>query len=221
MAFSIQSCFDFEQHNSPEKKFPFWQAGEQLVGAKQPFDVIIFPDGELRQDSFTLAQLEQYRTLVLPECSFLTSTQAALIKAFLDQGGRVLAIGDLGTNLPGETQAGLLSHPHLLRRVDLQMADLVEDPQVVMKDTPDLAINLQRVYQGVAIHIIRYDYDEAQDAVPILPELNIQVRFSQSFIKARTFSPLGEVLVNLSTINTTHKIELQNVPIYTAIFLEK
>ena len=47
---------------------PFWQACEALSDAIQPYDILFFPDGNLRPDTFQPETLTQYRTLILPCC---------------------------------------------------------------------------------------------------------------------------------------------------------
>lgn len=45
----------------------------------------------------------------------------------------------------------------------------------------EVAINLQRVDAGVAIHILRYDYNAQQDKVPPLDEFNLDLRLPGNF----------------------------------------
>jgi hypothetical protein len=224
VAFSVQSSFEYlEEHGSGER-FPFWQACDQLVDAKQPFDVVVFPEGELRPDVITPEALNQYRTLVLPECRFLTPVQAKVIGAFLDRGGHVLATGDLGLNLPEDSHRDLLAHPLMVRTTDMRPEDLAGGPQVMTDGAPDLAINIHRIGdREAAIHLIRYDYDEDLDAVPVLDRMILDVRLGRPFRMVKAFSPSGEVGVRLTyrrDIREMHRLELENVPLYCALLLQ-
>jgi len=223
VAFSVQSSFDFLAEHGPGLRFPFWAACDGLVAAKQPFDVVMFPDGTLREDSMTNDSLAQYRTLVLPECRFLTSAQASLITAFLDRGGRVLATGDLGANLDKTIRQELLAHPRLLRATEIHPDDLAGGPQVIFDDAPDLAINIQKIgTKQAAIHLIRYDYDEDRDQVPVLPKLRLDVRLARPFRMAEALSPSGQVGARMSVrkdIREMHRIDLENVPVYCVVLL--
>ena len=106
----------------------------------------------------------------------LTLPQVDLIRSFLGRGGHVLSIGETGANLAAGLRSSLLEHP-LVKRVDeVRTEDLGPGPQVVIDGEHDLAINLQRVQRGVALHLIRYDYDEERDEVPVLPELAVRLR---------------------------------------------
>ena len=162
---------------------PFWEVCATLSDGVQPYDVRFFPDGELRPDGLTLDDLRGYRTLILPECFILTPAQGALLTAYLDAGGHVIAIGDLGTNLPAAPRTAIIAHPRTTT-LDLGAAFrpelLPQGPQLRVRGRPDLAVNVQRVEQGAAIHLIRYDYDAGQDRVPPLPELTMELRLPET-----------------------------------------
>src|SRR5215217_7412915 len=101
--FSVESDFqriarrdqfaDNRANSSRGGVIPFWQVTQALSDAAQPYDVIFFPDGDLRPDTITAEQLHQYRTVILPDCTFLTATQAQVLESYLEAGGRVLALG--------------------------------------------------------------------------------------------------------------------------------
>ena len=223
VAFSVESSYEYLELHGSAEKFPFWRACDRLVGARQPFDVVMFPEGELRADSITAAALDQYRTLILPHCRHLTRVQAGVVKAFMDRGGRVLALGDLGLSLPDDVRRGLLAHPLMLRATDLQPSDLAGGAQVRMAGAPDLAINVQRVKLGAAVHLIRYDYDEARDEVPVLPRLQLDLRLGKPFRMAKAFSPTGTLRASVSVSREAremHRLELEEVPLYSVVLLQ-
>jgi hypothetical protein len=146
----------------------------------------MFPEGLLRPDVITPEDLEQYRTLILPECSYLTSAQAAAVKAFLGRGGHVLATGEVGLNLDAAERAALLGHPLMLRTTEVRAQDLAGGPQVSIPGAPDLAINIHKIGdKQAAIHVIRYDFDEERDEVPVMPRMHLDVRLSRPFRMVR------------------------------------
>ncbi len=223
VAFSVQSAFDHAEVHGTRDFDPFWRACDALVEDRQPFDVVMLPEGQLRTDSVTLEDLTQYRTFVLPDCTFLTPHQANVIRAFLGRGGRVVATGDVGSNLPGDIRASMLEHPLTVRANEVRAALLADGPQVLIDAGPDLAINLQGPGRGVAIHLIRYDYDPESDAVPILPELTIRFRLPRWFRNAKPFTPSGEMRARLSMSwhgRGMHRLDLENVPLYSVVLLE-
>ena len=224
VAFSIQSSFDYLEEHGSGRRFPFWGVCDGLVEAKQPFDVIMLPEGTLRGDSITAGSLAQYRTLILPECGFLTPAQVSAVMGFLNRGGRVLALGDVGLNLDDGVRRELIAHPLMLRATDIRAEDLAGGPQIICDGAPDLAINIHKIGdKEAALHLIRYDYNEDQDAVPVLPLLTLDVRLSRPFRMAKAFSPAGEVeaRIGISRNNREmHRIELEKVPLYCVVLLQ-
>ena len=66
VAFSVRSAFDYLEDHGPAQRFPFWAVCDGLITDKQPFDVVMLPEGKLRQDVITPEALSQYRTLSCP-----------------------------------------------------------------------------------------------------------------------------------------------------------
>jgi len=218
MLFSSRSSHDWLETHGFATPHPFWDAGEQLVAQHQPFDVMVLPDGVLREDVIVAADLFRYRTVVLADCSFLTGPQVAAIRGYLDAGGRALATGELGLNLDAASRA-LLDHPRLTRMDELRL----EDPQVRVEPPVDLAIAIHRVSdKEAAIHVIRYDYDETRDEVPVLPRMQLDVRLSRPFRTVDVLSPRGQTTGGLTfsrEVREMHRIELEDVGIYTVLRL--
>jgi hypothetical protein len=216
--FSIQSAYDWEEHEGWKERFPFWSATEGLVEQHQPFDVIMLPEGKLREDWITAEDLFRYRTVVLPQCSSLTPPQVEAFRGYLEHGGRVIASGELGTNLEASARASLFGHPRLVRTTQVRAEDFTGGPQVVVEPAVDLAVNIQRVGdKEAAIHVIRYDYDEDRDEVPILDRMTLDVRIARPFRSVEVLSPLGQVVAKLTFSRERremHRIELENVPLY-------
>jgi hypothetical protein len=225
VGFSAQSFFDWEEEHKYAAPFPFWPVTEGLVEQHQPFDVVVFPEGQLRKDWITPDDLARYRTLVLPECAFLTSAQADVIRGFLEGGGKVIVTGEFGSNLEAGERGALLGHPHLVKATDVRAADFARGPQVFVEPAGlDFGININRVSdKETAIHVIRYDYDEERDEVPVLDRVTLDVRLSRPFRTASAISPSGEVGCRLTFSREhreMHRLELTNVPLYTVILMQ-
>ena len=222
--FSIQSAYDWEERTRGKERFPFWFATEGLVEQQQPFDVFVLPEGKLREDWITAKELERYRTVVLPECTYLTSAQVEAIRGYLDHGGRVIASGELGANLDDNERAALFGHPHLVRTTAIRADDFAGGPQVVIDPGVDLAVNIHKVGdKEAALHVIRYDYDEERDEVPILDRMTIDVRIARPFRMAKVLSPTGEVRSKLTFSRERremHRVELEDVPLYFVILFQ-
>ncbi|MGH2539028.1 MAG: hypothetical protein ACRDGK_00740 [Actinomycetota bacterium] len=222
--FSIQSAYDWEEHRRSEGRFPFWAATEGLVEQQQPFDVYVLPEGKLREDWITAKDLERYRTLVLPECSSLTPAQVEATRGYLEHGGRVVASGELGANLGEDQRTALFAHPHLVRTTGVRAEDLAGGPQVVIEPAVDLAVNIHKVGdKEAALHVIRYDYDEERDEVPVLARMTIDVRIARPFRMVKVLSPQGEVPSRLTFSRERremHRVELEDVPMYFVVLFQ-
>ena len=203
---------------------PFWQACEALSDAVQPYDVLFFPDGDLRPDALTPDNLSQYRSIILPDCRYLTNAQSQLLRDFLENDGRLLVIGELGVNLTQEERDLILNHQGT-RRVEVGAAfDLNWLPfgrQVQLSIPADIAVNLQCVAGGVAVHILRYDYNAQQDQVPALNELNLDLRLPGKFSSLEVFSPGEPPQAELEMSGELPRLALKNIPLYSIILLKE
>jgi len=202
---------------------PFWLACEALAAAAHPFDVLFFPDGLLRPDALAAGDLARYRTLVLPDCAVLTAEQAQLLGRFLQAGGNLVVWGDLGTNLPEPARREILGHPStrlLAPDEPFGLDHLPGGPQARIDGDADLAVNLQRTAGGLAVHLVRYGYDEARDAVPVLPELAIELRLPERYERLTPFDPTGGMSGTLEREADLHRLRLRDVPLYGIAVLE-
>jgi hypothetical protein len=181
--------------------------------------VLFFPDGELRADTLTAEDVARYGTLVLPGCHHLTGAQAALLAAHLDAGGHLVVLGELGSNLDEATRRRLLEHAGTTRAGALDPAALPGGPQLTVRADADFAVCVHRVDGGAAVHLIRYDYDAEADAVPVLGELELELRLPERFSRATAFSPGGELQASVTTDGTTHRLRLADVGLYGVVLL--
>jgi hypothetical protein len=150
----------------------------------------------------------------------LTDAQATLLLEYLDGGGRVVVTGELGENLDDARRARLLDHPRLSRAPRLSTAVVDGGPQVVVSPAGvDLAVGLQQVAAGVAVHVVRYDYEEARDEVPLLPRLELAVRLAASYGRATAHSPGGDLSASVRAEDGRHRLVLEDVPLYGIVLL--
>jgi hypothetical protein len=201
---------------------PFWAACGALSGAAQPYDVVFFPDGELRPDSLEGTDLAQYRRVVLPGCHHLTSRQAEVLAEYLGRGGMVVILGDVALNLPGDERARIADHTNA--RVVTEASVLVADPvelQVAWNPSIDAAINLMRIDDGVAVHIIRYDYREDEDRVPAVDDLTVTIRLPEPFDQMSCHDPRQTMTGTLHRAGEVHSLMLRDVPLYGIVRLTR
>jgi hypothetical protein len=201
---------------------PFWTVTAELSSAFQPYDVVFFPEGQLRKDILTPDDLAQYRTIILPGCHALTDHQAGLLVSHLEGGGRIIADRSLGANLPVEASGRIVDHANatIVETVDdLTRTALAGEKQVDLETDADLAVNLVRTDRGAALHMIRYDYCEEEDRVPVLDELEISVRLPGFYAGVRCVDPDGIMSGELLPDGDRNRITLRNVPVYGIVEL--
>jgi hypothetical protein len=220
VVYSVESEFQraFPRGGKAEGgEMPFWQVCNALCDAAQPYDVVMFPDGELRPDSVRVEDFAQYETIILPDCFSLTPTQAQILGGAMAAGKRLVVLGDLGTNQPPEMVHSMLQSPNLIRLErsrSFSVGDLPSEPQVRVTPACDVAINVQRVDDGAAVHLIRYDFDEERDETPVLAELTVEVRLPSRFETLTCVSPGAEMTGELEIDGEWHRILMKNVPLY-------
>ncbi len=167
--------------------------------------------------------LSQYRTLILPDCRYLTRAQSQLLNDYLENNGRLLVIGELGANLPSVECDVILNHKgtrHVKVSAAFDLNWLPLRQQLQLSIPADLAVNLQRVEGGVAIHILRYDYDSSQDKVPTLEELNLDLRLPGHFSDLEVFSPGESLKAELEGSDGLYRLSLSSVPLYSILLLK-
>jgi hypothetical protein len=203
---------------------PFDRVSRLLCAAMQPYDVVMFPDGELREDSLTSEDLARYRTLVVPGCDVLTERQAELVEAYVRDGGRLVVAGELGTNL-GDRMRPIVQRPDVTvtDAFGFDVGLLPHGPQVQVVDGwTDAALTLQRVDGGCALHLIRYDYDEVEDRVPPLDRLVLDVRLPFDPADVRAFGPEGGLAVDAQPApDGAVRLTLRRVPLYGIVSLRR
>jgi hypothetical protein len=232
VVYSSESNFELETRDralanntlnlTSDDEIPFWTACGVLARGLQPYDVIFFHDDELRADEVTPEDLSRYSTLVLPHCHLLTENQGKALMDYLDDGGRVARIGPLGENLGAELRGSIESHE---RSFDVgeatTVARIVERPQVRVDTLLDAAVHLQRTEDGIAVHLIRYEYDRSEDAIPPLEELSLDVELDEQFELDGVFGAPKPAVGRLEREGLVHRLVLRDVPLYSIIALRR
>ena len=211
------------------RRTPFWEVIKTLSDHQVIYDVAMMADGELREDDFTLQDIARYPMVVLPDCDKLTDSQAAVLLDYAKSGGKVVAHGRLaeGTDLLNQLQAtGNLIHTQEADSFEAAMANFsqallpaYEPLRSVELSDKNLGVHRFTNEKGTYIHLMNYDYDQAQDRV--LPTGAVTVS-----VKAK-----GKVSVNtlegaVSDFTVTEQadgldITLPSVPVYLVIAVEK
>lgn len=170
----------------------FVSSAEALVQALRPFDVVMYHDGDLRADDASAEQLAPYQEVVLPGCSALTGQQVDAVLDYLESGGRVLVVGELGTTAGDRDVRRILEHAGTVV-VDgpaLPESCFQRPPQLQSASKSPLGLNIQRTAAGTAaLHVVNYDYDAAAERTVPLADMELGVRLPGPVSRARVSAP--------------------------------
>jgi hypothetical protein len=196
---------------------PFRRATEALSRASVPFDVVLATDGALAGDRFAASDLAAYRTAVLPGCWWLTEHQVETLIGYLDGGGQVLACGDLAINERSVARDRLRNHSSL---TECELAEvparLPGGPQVLAG--AGIAVNLHRLDDGVAAHLINYGYDDEADTVTVIDDLELTVRLPGTHMTATAVRPGGSPEpLELARDGNCYRVRLTEIGLYTVM----
>jgi hypothetical protein len=78
-----------------------------------------------------------------------------------------------------------------------------------------------RVEDGVAVHLIRYDYCQVEDRVPNLDELSFSIRLPETFEGVECHDPKGQMTGSVELDGGSHRLTLRNVPLYGIVHLTR
>jgi hypothetical protein len=207
---AAEELADNRRNASDAEDAPFWSACRELSAACQPYDVVMFPDGELRADTITAGEIGRYRTVILPDVDVLTGYQADVLAAFKAAGGTVVVTGRRSADLTGEA---------VVAKDGELLATLAGGPQVEVSPEEDAALLVQRIEGGAALHLLRYGYDSQTGEVPVLPSLELVLRVPAT-AECRVHSPSGNPKVAaVRRPDGRLHLRLTDVPLYSIVEL--
>ena len=171
-----------------------------LALAHRPFDVVVYHDGVHREDDSTLEQLAQYDHVVVPDCTRLTAQQATSLLGFLERGGRVTVVGELGVPTAPQRAEELLGHPGTEVTGSLGAPSVAHLPdQLRVTGLARGALNIHRPAGGLAaLHLVNYDYDTSREETRTAAEVRVEIALPFPVRQAtvhRPGAPSAEVAV--------------------------
>jgi hypothetical protein len=213
-------------------RMPFWEVTRDLSKKQISYDVKFIADGDLREDSFSLKDIENYNLIILPDCNTLTENQANVIEEYAKQGNKVLIFGTAAQNLLG-WQYELVKLPSVeycindsykptaLKAFDNAFRGLYEDVWQVALDDASIGVQTHSIENGMAIHLVNYNYSKQKDAVELIKELNIKIHLKgNEFGGLKIHTLLGENLeYENSKAGDIMNIKIYNLPLYTVVEL--
>lgn len=198
----------------------FFHAADVLALRDQPFDVVVFHDGDLRVDDASAAQLGRYRQVVCPGCTALSDQQVEALAGYLEQGGSVTVVGALRA-ASGADVAGLLDHPGTHVVDDAHRVE-PDSPQVVLVGAGSTGVNLTRTGEGTtAVHLVNYDYDSAEDRTVRHEEVQVSVRLPHAVTTATVIAPGREPCTSeVTSDGGVHRFCVRDLDQYAITLLE-
>jgi hypothetical protein len=155
---------------------PYWDVLKALTENSVTYDVVVFPDQELRADDITDGSVAGYTTIIVADMWGLNASQHQVLVRFAAAGGKVLVHGRYGTELPAPEVAQLLNLPSAQQLTDIHDLAVRADTEVLSRLGPLIAVNVSAVADGVAVHLLNYDFDEAADAIRVRSDMSLEVR---------------------------------------------
>jgi hypothetical protein len=193
----IDSTIDSDQFNDGDRWFPvveqpdahpesYWATIEDLSRRTKTFDVVVFPDEVLRPNDPETQALERYDTVVLPDAWGVSAAQHASVLERLEAGARVIIVGAYGSELAPEDARRVLEHAGTtVVGSPAEVAALVSSE--VDADLGELAaVSLHAVEDGLALHVVNYDYDTDTDRVSVRTDVRLDVRTALSIADSAT-----------------------------------
>lgn len=168
------------------KPVPFWDIIRALSGRNVQYDVVMMPDGEFRADDFSLERIAGYKAVVVPDCFVITKEQQDILLAYAKSGGKLLVAGRLAED--SDLKAKLGEYDNVVftpieGSKDEYMPGFIKafarvyDPIAPVECSAE-NVGIQRYDKdgGIFVHILNYRYDESEDRVMPIPELEIRVK---------------------------------------------
>jgi hypothetical protein len=202
-------------------RVPYRVATETLSQASVPFDVVIFTDGDTAPDRLDPRALARYRTIVLPDCFDLTTVQVEALNNCLDQGSLIVVTDRFAESLAEDERAALLGHPRV-RQASAGDAHALTaaDPQVTV--SVPLGVNVHRLADGAAVHLVNYDHDHEGDGVRRTGQVTLSVRLDGAgSIRQAVYRPAdGDACeIELRSKDDVHTMTIPDVGVYAVLEL--
>ncbi len=211
------------------KPVPFWDVIRALSDRNVQYDVVMMPDGELREDDFSPELIKDYPLLVLPDCYRITERQQEILKKYAENGGRVLAAGRIavGSSLAEELkQSGNAVFVPLSEKKEEYMPrflrafeELYADIAPVLCDAENIGIQHYEREGAVYVHLLNYRYDEAADRVLPADELTLTIRGGREEITVYTLEGIAPAEAVLRNEGGKSIVTLKNAGLYTVLRL--
>jgi len=210
------SVADIEDPNGP--RLPFWEIIKSLSDHQVQYDVRFIADGKLRADDLVLNDISSYDMVILPDCDVLTSNQIDVLKDYAAHKGKLLIFGKSPIKVDEAIYCSDdLNKADAISNFNKAFESLYEGIWQIKADNPSVGIQMHKINNGMALHILNYDYSKENDCVSDIKQLKLKIRPDKAQnIIAHT---LGKQAADYKIENEDGNLEitLYNLPLYTIL----
>lgn len=223
-----------QDENDPNSvRLPFWEITETLAKKQIYFDVRFLADGTWHADDLKKEDLDGYDLIILPDCNILTQKQADFIKEYASTPNhKVLLFGNNGENLPGwKEEMTKISNVSVcengfMKKDSMEKFNLVFDaiyPEIwnLKVDNENIGYGVHVLEDGMALHLINYDFDDKAGCTRRIPKLKLVLRDNLSFAKTPEVLAVHEKdipRIECETIGNETHVTVYDVPAYCALY---
>jgi hypothetical protein len=172
---------------NPKGHHKYIAVAQALAESGFQYDVLFAGDDNFIAGDIAPETLARYQAVLLPEAGTLTASQAATLKAYAKQGGRVIAYSanPLGRTAGIRTMRGSRPldfwtkyRPRDRERIVEPILDVVE----ARIDVSDALVNVVRYRKGDEhiCHVLNYDYREADDTIAAKHNVEIDLPWTDA-----------------------------------------
>ena len=213
------------------KPVPFWDVIRAISEINVQYDVVMLPDGDLREDNMTADRLEGYPLVVVPDCWVLTDNQQHLLLNYARCGGKLLVFGRLATGTPlaaslKETGNAVFVSlegdknqylPRFMSAFEVLYAPIAP----VECRMENIGIQRYDLEGKVFIHLLNYQYDAQADRILPVSELHMTAR-NLPGAHPKIMVPEGVPIPSFKAVQEGDltRITLRNLGLYTILVFE-
>lgn len=225
--------FGKQDENDPDSiRQPFWEVSKTLAEKQVYFDVKFMADGNWHEDDFTPAAVQDYDLVILPDCFEMTQNQADVLKEYvLKSHGKLLLFGENGKNL-GAWEQEVKQLPNVfycangrMKKDSMEKFSAVFDklyPELwnIQVDNPQVSYGVHVLKDGLAVHLINYDFDEEKGCTRPVPVLHLALRDNISYgtdLRVLSVRPEDIPRAEVTTSDGETQVTLYDVPAYCAL----
>jgi hypothetical protein len=220
---------DINNPNTP--RLPFWEVIKHLSDKQVNYDVRMSADDDLRVDDFNMDHIKDYELIVLPDCDVLTENQTKVLEQFVSRGSKLVIFGRAAENVAGwlEKMKAMdnvfycenpLFKTEALENFGKCFDEVYSDVWQIKTNNPEVGIQTHKTEDGMAVHLVNYNYSKEKDKINAIEELQLNVRTKEVYkdIKVHTLDG-SKVEYSFETKGEHTAIKLYNLPVYAVVDL--